>query len=349
MGKARGAKIGRREFMGVTAAAAGVTILKPRIVFGSQANSAVRLGLLGCGGRGRSVMGSFLENTRAVLTAIGDLFPDQLESGKAQARRGLGEVRQAGRRPEAPLQGPALLRGALREQGRGRGLHRDPALVPPGAPRGGDRRGQAHLPREAGRGGRSRREEGDGARRARARPASSASRSASRSGTRRPTSSSRSGSTRARSARPSPGRSTTSPPRSAGPTGRRRRRSSDALRNWVHDKALSGDIIVEQNIHIIDVTNWMLKGTPVKAVGLRRPRRPHATRATARATINCVFTYPGDVHISFASTQFGKAGWGVGMQYYGTKGCARGALRRAGPHRGRDQLGVPGPQEARAH
>jgi len=28
------------------------------------------------------------------------------------------------------------------------------------------------------------------------------------------------------------------------------------------------------------------------------------------------------VHVSFASTQFGKAAWGVGMQYYGTQGCA---------------------------
>jgi myo-inositol 2-dehydrogenase / D-chiro-inositol 1-dehydrogenase len=37
---------------------------------------------------------------------------------------------------------------------------------------------------------------------------------------------------------------------------------------------------------------------------------------------NLVFTYPGDVHIGFGSTQFGKAAWGVGMQYYGTKGCA---------------------------
>jgi hypothetical protein len=84
MSKARGARIGRREFMGVTAAAAGVTILKPRIAFGSQANSAVRLGLLGCGGRGRNVMGSFLEHTGAVLTAIGDVFPDQLETGKTR-------------------------------------------------------------------------------------------------------------------------------------------------------------------------------------------------------------------------------------------------------------------------
>ena len=55
MSKPRGARIGRREFVGMSVAAAGVTILKPRIAFGSQANSAVRLGLLGCGGRGRNV------------------------------------------------------------------------------------------------------------------------------------------------------------------------------------------------------------------------------------------------------------------------------------------------------
>src|SRR4029453_19219448 len=28
------------------------------------------------------------------------------------------------------------------------------------------------------------------------------------------------------------------------------------------------------------------------------------------------------VPVSFASVQFGKAAWGVGVQYYGTKGCA---------------------------
>ena len=48
-------EVGRREFLGAAAAAASITILKPSIVFGSQANSAVRLGLLGCGGRGTTV------------------------------------------------------------------------------------------------------------------------------------------------------------------------------------------------------------------------------------------------------------------------------------------------------
>src|SRR5215470_15054690 len=73
--------IGRRGFLGA-AVAAGVTIMKPELVFGTAANSAVRLGLLGCGGRGLNVTTSFLEHTSAVVSAIGDMFQDQLDTGK---------------------------------------------------------------------------------------------------------------------------------------------------------------------------------------------------------------------------------------------------------------------------
>ena len=76
-------KVGRREFVGLAAAAtAGFMILKPSTVFGTQANSAVRLGLLGCGGRGTAVTESFLQNTGAVVTAIGDIFQDNLDEGR---------------------------------------------------------------------------------------------------------------------------------------------------------------------------------------------------------------------------------------------------------------------------
>src|SRR2546430_16174731 len=45
-------KIDRRKFMGTAAGAAGLMIISPRLVRGTAANSAVRVGLLGCGGRG---------------------------------------------------------------------------------------------------------------------------------------------------------------------------------------------------------------------------------------------------------------------------------------------------------
>ena len=73
----------RREFVGVAAAAATVTILKPSVIFGTQAHSAIRLGLPRLRGPGRNVMGSFLEETQGgVLTAIGDMFQDNLDTGE---------------------------------------------------------------------------------------------------------------------------------------------------------------------------------------------------------------------------------------------------------------------------
>src|SRR3989441_8217267 len=75
-------KTSRRQFLGA-AATASVMIIKPELVRGTTANSAVRLGLLGCGGRGKNVASSFLQHTDAVVTAIGDMFADQLEKGRS--------------------------------------------------------------------------------------------------------------------------------------------------------------------------------------------------------------------------------------------------------------------------
>lgn len=40
------------------------------------------------------------------------------------------------------------------------------------------------------------------------------------------------------------------------------------LRNWLYFTWLSGDHIVEQHVHNLDVCNWAMKGHPVKAVSL---------------------------------------------------------------------------------
>jgi predicted dehydrogenase len=116
-------------------------------------------------------------------------------------------------------------------------------------------------------------------------------------------------------------RSTTSLRRSSGPSGPTRRPRRVAAQLGPRHRTL-GDIIVEQNIHIIDVTNWLLKANPVKAVG-SASRAGRTDQGDCSSHYNCVFTYPGNVAVSFASTQFTSAKWGgVGMQYYGTKGWA---------------------------
>jgi myo-inositol 2-dehydrogenase / D-chiro-inositol 1-dehydrogenase len=68
----------RRNFL--TAAAAGISILKPETVRGYQANSALSVGLIGCGRRGTAISGIFARNEYAKIAAICDIYDDQLSA-----------------------------------------------------------------------------------------------------------------------------------------------------------------------------------------------------------------------------------------------------------------------------
>ena len=93
------------------------------------------------------------------------------------------------------------------------------------------------------------------------------------------------------------------------------------LRNWVWDIKLSGDIIVEQNIHVIDMCNWMLQGHPVKAVG-SHGRKARKDAGDCSDNFALVFTYPNDVQISFGSTQFDSPNFDANVQLFGTDGAS---------------------------
>src|SRR5271169_3038858 len=72
----------RREFLGGVTGVSGLMLLNSRTAFSYQANSAVRLGLLGCGNRGTSVATSFSNSTTAQVVALADIFPDKLALGR---------------------------------------------------------------------------------------------------------------------------------------------------------------------------------------------------------------------------------------------------------------------------
>lgn len=72
----------RREFLQSTAALSAVTLISPSAAFGSKANSAIRMGIIGCGGRGTAVITSMSENTNINIIAMADLFADKLEQTK---------------------------------------------------------------------------------------------------------------------------------------------------------------------------------------------------------------------------------------------------------------------------
>jgi myo-inositol 2-dehydrogenase/D-chiro-inositol 1-dehydrogenase len=74
--------IERRSFLKTTATLGAFTILKPDIVFGSRANSAIRAGVIGCGNRGTAVITSMSQNTNTNIVAIADLFEDKLQAAE---------------------------------------------------------------------------------------------------------------------------------------------------------------------------------------------------------------------------------------------------------------------------
>src|SRR5579859_3824261 len=82
--------VDRRAFIGSAAAAAGFMIVNPALVRGTDANSSLRVGLLGCGGRGTEDASNLVDTGSARVTALADLFPDQLEN----ARKHFDELQQ---------------------------------------------------------------------------------------------------------------------------------------------------------------------------------------------------------------------------------------------------------------
>jgi predicted dehydrogenase len=93
------------------------------------------------------------------------------------------------------------------------------------------------------------------------------------------------------------------------------------LRNWLWDRTLSGDILLEQNIHVIDICNWVLGTHPVKAFATGgRNVLTHAGNIWDNYQVD--YTYPDNAHVSFSSTQFGDFGFDVSERVYGADGLA---------------------------
>ncbi len=96
---------------------------------------------------------------------------------------------------------------------------------------------------------------------------------------------------------------------------------ANRLRAWGLDKNLSGDIITEQNIHTLDVASWIMDQPPLQAFG----SCGHKVRddgGDCHDSFLCVFQYPNDVGISFSSRQFEgyESPGGIKNRMYGSKG-----------------------------
>jgi len=93
------------------------------------------------------------------------------------------------------------------------------------------------------------------------------------------------------------------------------------MRGWGLDKVLSGDIITEQNIHTLDVASWIMNEPPVIAYGTGGRTVRHVGTCYDHFTL--VFIYPKNVAITFSSRQFGAYGSqpeGIRNRMFGSKG-----------------------------
>jgi predicted dehydrogenase len=80
---------GRRDFLKTTAlATAATTLASVPLVHAQQGNDVLKIGLIGCGGRGTgAAVNALSADPRVRLTAMGDAFSDRLESSLANLQR----------------------------------------------------------------------------------------------------------------------------------------------------------------------------------------------------------------------------------------------------------------------
>src|SRR2546427_7517237 len=255
--------VDRRTFLGTMAAAGAAMFIKPELVHGTRANSAVRVGLLGCGGRGTEDASNLVDTGGARVVALADLFPDQLDAARAhfdqvQQAKGFAaldpkqlfvgprayERLAASKEVDAiviatpPYFHPQHLETAV-AAGKHVYLEKPVAVDVAGAKRVMEigKRAQGRLSLDVGFQIRDcppfvelvRRIHGGAL-----------------------------GDIICGEAYYLTGYIDRPAWPDASPAERR-------LRNWVRDRVLSGDIIVEQNIHVIDICNWVLKAHPLKA------------------------------------------------------------------------------------
>jgi len=111
------------------------------------------------------------------------------------------------------------------------------------------------------------------------------------------------------------------------------------LRNWYNQIWTCGDNIVEQHIHNLDVINWALNAHPVKVFASGgRAWKPNTERyGDIWDHFCCDYEYPNGVHVLSMSRHWERSAGGVFEEVTGTKGVS--------PCRRPQQEGDPDPYE----
>jgi len=92
------------------------------------------------------------------------------------------------------------------------------------------------------------------------------------------------------------------------------------LRAWVTDRALSGDVITEQNVHAIDMVCRLLDTAPLRAYGTGGKKRDFVGDCWDHFSV--IFDFPNQITTTFSSKQVGFGFDDIMCRVYGTNGMA---------------------------
>jgi len=293
----------RRRFL--QGAAGSVLILRPETVFGSQANSAIEFGLIGCGGRGHYISDFFIEHTGSRVVALADAFESQLAKarekykvGAARAWAGLDAYSSLveSKIDAVVIETPTYFHPEQVEAAVNAGKHvfvaKPMAVDVPGCKRflaaAEKARGRLSFLVDF---------------QTRSQPVFQEAAARIHRGD---------------IGAPVFGHIYYHARRLPVPDTTGMTPEQATLRNWFHDRRLSGDIIVEQNIHVIDVANWYLQSHTLRAFGSGGQK----ARLVGNTWDHYIVTYwyPNGVKVDFSSVQFAEGYGDLCMRVYGSEG-----------------------------
>ncbi|HTT63006.1 MAG TPA: Gfo/Idh/MocA family oxidoreductase [Bryobacteraceae bacterium] len=293
-------------------AAGGVLLLKPQTVFGTQANSAVEVGLIGCGGRGNWIGAFFPEFTGARIVALADVIRERLDATQSRFKV---DAARAYYGPEADRELIASKLDAV-------AIETPPYFHPEQARAAVDAGKHVYVAKPVAvdvPGCRSILESGKRAQGKRSFLVDFQTRSQpvfqeavarlERGDIGKPVFAQ----VFYYAGRPAPDKS--KPGMDPG---------EGRILNFYMDRVLGGDIIVEQNIHVIDLANWYLRGHPLSAHGTGGRTdwtgTPYNT-GDAYDHFLVTYLYPDGVQASFSSNQLTNSYSDLCVRCFGIKGA----------------------------
>lgn len=277
----------RRQFLAGAATAAAVTVLKPSLVFGAQANSVVDLGLIGCGGRGSWIAQLFADTGKYRLVACADYFQDRVDAtgGKFQVA------------PERRYSGLSGYKRLLESKLDAVVIETPPYFHPEQSAAAIDAGKHVFLAKPIAVDVPGCLTIADAGQRATAKNLvflvdfQTRANAFYREAIRRVRQGDLGPLIMGEAHYPWRGGGRGSPPT----------RPEERLRNWYYVLELSGDFIVEQSIHALDVATWILNADPIRAAGGggRKVRPANSIYDHFALT----YWFPGDVLLTFSCIQ----------------------------------------------